>query len=75
MGITMDKADGWDALGESKPLITDASLIDLTSAFHASAPEGYKCADCTLALLDDKLPCPQCYTAWWKKLHPDVVFV
>lgn len=37
-------------------------------AMHASAPEGLKCADCTLA----EQPCPTCYTDWWKKQHPNV---
>jgi len=37
-------------------------------AMHASAPEGLKCSDCTLA----EQPCPTCYTEWWKKQHPNV---
>lgn len=41
------------------------------AALHASAPEGMKCADCTMG----KEPCPACYTAFWKKRHPNTVFV
>jgi len=37
-------------------------------ALHASAPKGYKCADCTM----DQEPCPTCYTVWWQKRHPNV---
>ncbi len=37
-------------------------------AMHASAPEGLKCSDCTLA----EQPCPTCYTEWWQKQHPNV---
>ena len=38
---------------------------------HASAPNGYKCADCTI----DKIPCPRCYEIWWIHNHPNVEFV
>ncbi len=41
----------------------------MIEALHASAPAGYKCADCTM----DKEPCPDCYTAWWTKRHPNTV--
>ena len=41
-----------------------------SGALHASAPEGHKCSDCTM----DSEPCPQCYEAWWRKRHPNVVF-
>jgi hypothetical protein len=37
-------------------------------ALHASAPKGCKCSDCTM----DKEPCQICYSAWWKKRHPNV---
>lgn len=40
-------------------------------AVHASAPNGYKCSDCTM----DQEPCPHCYEAWWKAKHPNVQFV
>lgn len=40
-------------------------------ALHASAPKGYKCADCTM----DKEPCPICYAAWWQKRHPNTMQV
>jgi hypothetical protein len=36
-------------------------------AIHASAPMGYKCADCTI----DNEPCIGCYSTWWKKRHPN----
>jgi len=36
-------------------------------SLHASAPEGMKCADCQM----DGEPCPQCYSAWWRKRHPN----
>jgi hypothetical protein len=36
-------------------------------ALNASAMEGYTCASCALA----REPCPDCYSAWWKKHHPD----
>lgn len=45
------------------PLKTEGPL-------HASAPDGHKCADCTI----DGEACPDCYSAWWKKRHPNVVF-
>ena len=38
-----------------------------SSALHASAPEGHKCADCTI----DEEPCPTCYAAWWRQRHPN----
>jgi len=38
------------------------------AALHASVPKGCKCADCTM----DQEPCPVCYSAWWKKRHPNV---
>lgn len=40
----------------------------LDEALHASAPEGYKCSDCTI----DHEPCVDCYTVWWTKRHPNV---
>jgi hypothetical protein len=42
-----------------------AALCAIGSSFHASAPPGYKCADCSM---DDE-PCPQCYRARWQKHH------
>lgn len=36
-------------------------------ALHASAPEGLKCADCTMG---KTVACPDCYTVWWKKENP-----
>ncbi len=33
---------------------------------HASAPDGYRCADCAI----DGHACPTCYAAWWAKKHP-----
>ena len=33
---------------------------------HASAPDGYRCADCAM----DGHACPTCYAAWWAKKHP-----
>jgi hypothetical protein len=38
----------------------------LIPALHASAPQGFKCADCTM----DKIPCPPCYQAWWQQENP-----
>jgi hypothetical protein len=35
---------------------------------HASAPLGYKCADCTM----DGEACPSCYEAAWRKRHPNM---
>lgn len=43
----------------------------LLSQLHASAPDGCKCADCTI----DEEACPACYTAWWEKRHPSVLNV
>ena len=45
------------------------ALNQVASAIHASAPPGYKCADCTM----DGEPCPTCYAAAWKKRHPHTV--
>jgi hypothetical protein len=42
-------------------------LEQTEGALHASAMEGYVCADCTLA----REACPDCYRAWWKKRHSD----
>jgi hypothetical protein len=36
-------------------------------ALHASAMEGYICAECALA----REACPDCYSTWWRKRHPD----
>lgn len=41
---------------------------DQTTAMHASAPPGHKCADCTI----DHEPCPTCYAVWWRRRHPHV---
>ena len=38
---------------------------DLHPAIHASAPEGFLCADCSI----DLVPCPECYAAWWRANH------
>ena len=43
---------------------------DCQPALHASAPVGYKCADCSM----DSEPCPFCYAAWWHVRHPNVRF-
>jgi hypothetical protein len=40
-------------------------------AMHASAPKGYKCADCTI----DKEACPDCYVCWWSERHPNTMLV
>lgn len=47
------------------------TVLDVQQALHVSAPAGCKCADCTLALV----PCPACYTAWYKKQFPALKFV
>lgn len=39
--------------------------------FHASAPVGMKCADCSMGGAD---PCPRCYLVWWRRRHPNVMF-
>jgi len=46
-------------------------MESIINAMHASAPNGYKCADCTI----DKIPCPRCYEIWWIHNHPNVEFV
>lgn len=46
-------------------------MDDLTEALHASAPAGYKCADCQI----DGEPCPTCYRAWWMGKHPNVTLI
>ena len=51
------------------PTATVASVEGLHGAFHASAPSGYMCADCTMS----KDACPTCYTSWWKKRHPNYI--
>ena len=38
-------------------------------AMHASAPEGMKCADCTMG----EEPCSVCYEIWWRKKNPNVI--
>lgn len=35
-------------------------------ACHASAPQGMKCADCTMG----GIPCPECYRVHWKLMYP-----
>lgn len=35
-------------------------------ACHASAPQGMKCADCTMG----GIPCPECYRVHWRKMYP-----
>ena len=35
-------------------------------ACHASAPQGMKCADCTMS----GIPCPACYTAHFERAYP-----
>lgn len=36
---------------------------------HASAPDGYRCADCAMS----HEACPTCYRAWWAKRHPNFI--
>jgi hypothetical protein len=45
------------------------STSGLKDARHASAPEGYKCSDCTI----DSEACPLCYARWWEREHPNVL--
>jgi len=40
-------------------------------ALHASAPKGYKCADCQM----DSEACPDCYKVWWHQRHPNTILV
>lgn len=35
-------------------------------ACHASAPQGHKCADCTMS----GVPCPECYRVHWTTCYP-----
>lgn len=51
------------------PVDLVAALPKEPTALHASAVEGYKCADCSI----DGEACPDCYEAWWKKRHPNTV--
>ncbi len=43
----------------------------LRESLHASAPDGYKCADCEI----DQEPCPACYAVWWQQGHPNTVMI
>jgi hypothetical protein len=43
----------------------------LGNVAHASAPVGYKCADCKM----HADPCPACYSAWWRRKYPDTQIV
>lgn len=56
----------FDVAKDSPPASQDAR----DAAMHASAPQGQKCADCSM----DKEACPTCYHAWWTKRHPNVNF-
>lgn len=47
------------------------TTLNVDEIQHSSAPDGCRCADCYLH--DD--PCPQCYTAWWKKKYPNTYFI
>ena len=49
----------------------DAANARTEEALHASAPDGCKCADCTM----DREPCPKCYAAWWQSKHPHTFMV
>lgn len=56
--------------GNQAQTLEDQSSISQRTwrdAFHASAPPGMKCMDCTG---DNPVPCPDCYAAWWSKAHP-----
>src|SRR3972149_2466775 len=48
-----------------------APVADQSVALHASASEGYKCADCQM----DGEACPDCYKAWWQQRHPNTILV
>jgi hypothetical protein len=43
----------------------------MNDARHASAPVGYKCADCTM----DGDVCPVCYRTWWQQRHPNTSII
>ena len=45
------------------------STVKWLEAKHASAPEGHKCADCSIE------PCAECYAVWWKSRHANTVNV
>lgn len=53
------------------PAAPDAPTLRTDDALHASAPKGYKCANCQM----DAEPCPVCYQVWWQKRHPDTNIV
>jgi hypothetical protein len=44
------------------------SIVNLSEAFHAAAPSGHRCADCTMGTE----PCPTCYAVWWQRKNPTV---
>lgn len=41
------------------------------AALHASAPPAMKCTDCSMA----EEACPECYSAWWRRRHPNFTTV
>lgn len=62
--VPMLDTDEWVPL----TIVTEVLAIQEASPQHASAPDGYRCADCTI----DGEPCPRCYTTSWRKRHPNV---
>lgn len=51
--------------------MSTAEKVNREDQQHASAPSGMKCSDCTI----DGEACPACYSAWWRKRHPNVRFL
>jgi hypothetical protein len=56
----------WHDLTRAIRNVLQQRFPDETTALHASAPAGLKCADCTM----DGEACPDCYAAWWRSRHP-----
>lgn len=54
---------------EFKPWNKRKPIAFGVDSLHSAAPQGYKCADCTM----DNEPCPTCYEAAWKVRHPNTV--
>ncbi len=63
LNSSLDKYESREKHGEIKPKLERPILPYM----HSSAPEGMLCADCAM----DGEPCPACYTAGWRKKHPN----
>jgi ferredoxin len=58
----------WLALRAPRLSPESLETIYIDPAKHASAPQGYLCADCTMC--EDA--CPLCYKIWWQRRNPHV---